>query len=217
MREVKDYYFEKAKKDKYPARSVYKLEEVQKKHKILKPGQRVLDLGCHPGSWSMYASMVVGEKGAVVGVDLQKTDLPSQKGHAEINWLCYDVYADDLVSQLRGRWHGFHVLLSDMAPRTTGNQYVDHQQSMRLVRRVLEIAVELLHENGTLYCKAFQGEDFPAMVQEFKPLFATVKVVKPDSSRKESREVFILGRGFKPKAKTAATETDIERQDSRRS
>jgi len=198
MRKVKDHYYEKAKKDKYPARSVYKLDEVQKKYRFLKPGQRVLDLGCHPGSWSIYASELVGGKGNVVGVDLQHTDLPSQKGHAEIHWLCYDVYSDELVSMLRKQWHGFHVLLSDMAPRTTGNQYVDHQQSMRLVRRVMEIAASLLHENGTLYCKAFQGEDFPEVVRECKPLFQTVKVVKPDSSRKESREVFILGRGFKP-------------------
>jgi len=198
MRKVKDHYYEKAKKDKYPARSVYKLDEVQKKYRFLKPGQRVLDLGCHPGSWSIYASELVGGKGNVVGVDLQHTDLPSQKGHAEIHWLCYDVYSDELVTMLRKQWHGFHVLLSDMAPRTTGNQYVDHQQSMRLVRRVMEIAASLLHENGTLYCKAFQGEDFPEVVRECKPLFQTVKVVKPDSSRKESREVFIFGRGFKP-------------------
>ena len=199
MRKVKDYYFEKAKKDRYPARSVYKLEEVQKKYRILKPGQRVLDLGCHPGSWSIYAAQEIGSKGIVVGVDLQKTDLPSQKGHAEIHWLCYDVYSADLVESLQHDWHGFHVLLSDMAPRTTGSQYADHQQSMRLVRRVIEIAGFLLHENGTLYCKAFQGEDFPEVVRECKLLFQTVKIVKPDSSRKESREVFILGRGFKKK------------------
>lgn len=198
MRKVKDYYFDRAKKERYPARSVYKLEQVQKKYRILKPGQRVLDLGCHPGSWSLYAAQVVGGKGTVVGVDQQKTELPPQKGHAEIHWLCYDVNDDQLIEDLKKQWHGFHVLLSDMAPRTTGSQYADHQQSMRLVRRVLEIAGHLLHENGTLYCKAFQGEDFPEVVREYKVWFATVKVVKPDSSRKESREVFILARGFKP-------------------
>jgi len=198
MRKVKDFYFEKAKKDNYPARSVYKLEEVQRKYRILKSGQRILDLGCHPGSWSLYAAKIAGARGTVVGVDLQETDLPSQKGHAEIHWLCYDVNDDQLIVDLRKQWHGFHVVLSDMAPRTTGSQYADHQQSMRLVRRTLEIAARLLHENGTWYCKAFQGEDFPEVVGECKPLFETVKVVKPDSSRKESREVFILGRGFKP-------------------
>ena len=76
MRKVRDHYFEKAKKDNYPARSVYKLEEAQKKYRFMKKGQRVLDLGCHPGSWSKYASEVVGPKGRVVGIDLQDTDLP---------------------------------------------------------------------------------------------------------------------------------------------
>jgi 23S rRNA (uridine2552-2'-O)-methyltransferase len=197
MRKVKDYYFSKAKKERYPARSVYKLEEVQQKYHFLKSGQRVLDLGCHPGSWTLYAAKVIGGRGIVVGVDRLKTDLPPQKGHAEIHWLCYDVYADELIETLQKKWPGFHVLLSDMAPRTTGSQYADHQQSIRLVRRALEIAGTLLHENGTFYCKAFQGEDFPAVVRECKTRFKIVKVVKPDSSRKESREVFILGRGFR--------------------
>ncbi|MDY0349646.1 MAG: RlmE family RNA methyltransferase [Desulfobulbaceae bacterium] len=198
MRKVQDHYFHRAKQENYPARSVYKLEEVQKKYRILRPGQRVLDLGCHPGSWSLYAAKAVGPGGTVVGVDLQGTELPPQKDHAEIHWLCYDVYDAQFIAELKKKWPGFHVLLSDMAPRTTGSQYADHQQSMRLVRRVLEIAGRLLHENGTLYCKAFQGGDFPAVVRECRPLFQTVKVVKPGSSRKESREVFILGRGFRP-------------------
>lgn len=197
MRDEQDYYFRKAKKENYPARSVYKLEEAQLKHKFLKGGQRVLDLGCHPGSWSLYTASVIGEKGVVVAVDLQRTDLPAQKPHAEIHWLCYDVYSEDFVDYLKKHWPGFHVVLSDMAPRTTGSQYADHQQSLRLARRVLELSSSFLHENGTLYMKVFQGEDFPAFLQECKPFFATVKVVKPKSSRSESREVFVLGRGFR--------------------
>ena len=199
MRKEQDFYFHKAKKDNYPARSVYKLEEAQQKHKFLKRKQRVLDLGCHPGSWSLYAAKVVGAKGAVVGVDLQHTDIPTQKDHAEIHWLCYDVYSDELITELRKLWPGFHALVSDMAPRTTGNQFSDHQHSLRLCRRALEIAELLLHENGSLYCKVFQGVDFPEFQQECKQRFATVKVVKPQSSRNESREVFLLGRGFKRK------------------
>ncbi len=198
MRKEQDYYFYKAKKEKYPARSVYKLEEAQQKYRFLKKGQRVLDLGCHPGSWSLYAATIAASKGIVVGVDLQDTEIPSQKPNAEIHWLCYDVYSEELVPFLRKQWPGFHVVLSDMAPRTTGSKYADHQQSMRLVRRVLELSRSLLHKNGTMYCKAFQGEDFPEVVQECKAQFATIKVVKPKSSRQESREVFILGRGFHP-------------------
>jgi 23S rRNA (uridine2552-2'-O)-methyltransferase len=197
MRDEQDYYFKKAKKEKYPARSVYKLEEAQLKYKFLKSGQRVLDLGCHPGSWSMYAAGLLGENGLVVAADLQRTDIALQKPHAEIHWLCYDVYSAEFVDYLKSHWPGFHVVLSDMAPRTTGSQYADHQQSLALVRRVLDLAALFLHENGTLYCKVFQGEDFPEFLQECKPLFATVKVVKPKSSRLESREVFVLGRGFR--------------------
>ena len=207
MRKEQDYYFNKAKKDNYPARSVYKLEEAQQKYKFLKKKQRVLDLGCHPGSWSMYVSTIVGARGVVVGVDLQHTDIPSQKDNAEIHWLCYDVYGDELGTKLKKQWPGFHVLISDMAPRTTGSQYADHQHSLRLVRRALEIAVLLLHEKGSFYCKVFQGGDFPEFIQECKPLFETVKVVKPQSSRRESREVFVLGRGFFRKAAVKAMQS----------
>jgi len=197
MRKEQDYYFHKAKKDNYPARSVYKLEEAQKKHKFLKRKQRVLDLGCHPGSWSLYAAKLLGESGVVAGVDIQHTDIPAQKDHAEIRWLCYDVYSDELVAELRRHWPSFHVLISDMAPSTTGNRFADHQQSLRLVRRALELAGLLLHENGSFYCKVFQGEDFPAFVEECRQLFADVKIIKPQSSRVESREVFVLGMGFR--------------------
>ncbi len=197
MRDEQDYYFRKAKKENYPARSVYKLEEAQLKYKFLKGGQRVLDLGCHPGSWSLYAAKILGERGMVVAADLQRTNLVVQKPHAEIHWLCYDVYSEEFVDFLKKNWPGFHVVLSDMAPHTTGSQYADHQQSLQLARRVLDLAALFLHENGTLYCKVFQGEDFPEFLQACKPLFATVKVVKPKSSRTESREVFVLGRGFR--------------------
>ncbi|MDY0390907.1 MAG: RlmE family RNA methyltransferase [Desulfobulbus oligotrophicus] len=197
MRKVQDYYFKKAKKDNYPARSIYKLEEAQLKYTFLKPGQRVLDVGCHPGSWSLYSASVVGEHGLVVGVDLQHTEIVVQKSHAEIHWLCYDVCSVEFVDYVREHWPGFHVLLSDMAPRTTGTRHADHQQSLRLARRVTELASFFLYDNGTLYCKVFQGEDFPVFVQECKEMFATVKVVKPKSSRLESREVFVLGQGYR--------------------
>ncbi|HHD56386.1 MAG TPA: RlmE family RNA methyltransferase, partial [Desulfobulbaceae bacterium] len=182
-------------------RSVYKLKEVQEKYCLIKGGKRVLDLGCHPGSWSLYAASILGPKGIVVGVDLQKTNLEGQKGDAEIYWLCYDVYADTLVPDLKKQWPGFHVLLSDMAPQTTGSQYGDHQHSLQLVRRVLELARTILHPKGSLYVKVFQGEDFPEFVAECKPLFESIKVIKPASSRKESREVFVLGRGYRPVSK----------------
>ena len=193
MRREKDFYFHKAKKENYPARSVYKLEEAQRKHRFLRPRQRVLDLGCHPGSWSLYAAGIVGAGGAVVGVDLQRAGQLPQKPDAEIHRLCYDVFSEELLAALHKQWPGFHVLLSDMAPATTGSPYADHQQSLRLCHRVVDLAQSLLHDRGTLYCKVFQGEDFPAFFRQCKPLFAELKVLKPQSSRQESREVFLLG------------------------
>ncbi len=193
MRKEKDFYFHKAKKENYPARSVYKLVEAQEKYGFLKKGKRVLDLGCHPGSWSLYAAEATGPKGVVVGVDLQETEISDRQQCGQIHWLRHDVYSDELIAILKKQWPGFHVVLSDMAPRTTGNQYSDHQHSLRLSRRVLDLARILLHPQGTLYCKVFQGEDFPDFVRECKEMFGSVKIVKPESSRQESREVFVMG------------------------
>ena len=197
MRKVKDFYYKKAKQDKYPARSIYKLEEAQKKYHFLRRGDSVLDLGCCPGSWSLYASEIVGETGIVVGVDLQETSLASRPGGAPIHWITADIMEPELVLQLRKIRPAFKNLISDLAPKTTGNRWADHQQSLNLVRQTLILAETLLHEKGNFFCKAFQGEDFPAFVQEVQARFEQVKVVKPKSSRTESREVFVLGLGFK--------------------
>ena len=197
MRKVRDYYFNKAKKEKYPARSIYKLEEVQRKYRFLHPGDSVLDLGCHPGSWSLYASEAVGKRGIVVGVDLQETAAAPRPEGAEIHWLCQDIMDPEMIIQVRKFRPAFKVLISDLAPKTTGNRWADHQHSLQLVRQTLALAGILLYSGGHYICKIFQGEDFPEFVQEVKDLFETVKVIKPKSSRTESREVFVLGMGYR--------------------
>lgn len=197
MRKIKDFYYQKAKQDKYPARSIYKLEEAQKKYHLLRRGDSVLDLGCCPGSWSLYASEIVGETGIVVGVDLQETAKTPRPGGAPIHWIIADIMAPELVLQVRKIRPAFKVMISDLAPKTTGNRWADHQQSLNLARQTLLMADTLLHEKGNFFCKAFQGEDFPAFVEEVQARFEQVKVVKPKSSRTESREVFVLGLGFK--------------------
>jgi 23S rRNA (uridine2552-2'-O)-methyltransferase len=196
VRKVQDYYFKKAKKENYPARSVFKLEEAQKKFRFIKSGDRVLDFGCFPGSWSIYAAKIVGPQGLVVGVDLQEARKVSFAGSAEIMWICDDIMSDDIVGKMQAIRKTFRVILSDMAPRTSGNKWVDQQQSLNLVRRVLELAASLLAEGGNLYVKVFEGEDFREFVDSVRKSFKTVKIVKPKSSRSESREVFVLGIGF---------------------
>lgn len=197
MRKINDYYAKKAKKEKYPARSIYKLEEVQRKYKFLRRGDSVLDLGCSPGSWSLYASEVVGSDGVVVGVDLQETDLSPRPGGAPIFWLQQDIMEPELIPLVRKFRPAFKALISDLAPKTTGNRWSDSQKSLRLVRHTLKLAETLLLPGGHYIVKVFQGEDFPEFVQEMKQRFAMVKVVKPQSSRVESREIFVLGMQYR--------------------
>lgn len=209
MRKVRDYYFNKAKKDRYPARSVYKLEEVQEKYRFLHRGDSVLDLGCFPGSWSLFAAEAVGPKGIVVGVDLQQAEESPRPESAPIHWLCQDIMEPELIPMLRRIRPAFKVLISDLAPKTTGNRWTDSQQSIILVRKTLALAEILLLPNGHYICKVFQGEDFPAFFEEVKARFEMAKVLKPKSSRTESREVFVLGMGYR-KPVPQARETDLD-------
>lgn len=192
MKKVKDHYYIKAKKENYPARSVFKLEEAHKRFSIFSKGDTVLDLGCHPGSWSIYAAKIVGCSGKVIGIDLHKSQKYSFAGAAKIELIRGDIYDDDLFNSIIDEQ--FKVVLSDMAPKTTGHKFADHLRSVELSRRALDIAKIVLPPGGNFYCKVFQGEDFPEYVNEVKAVFKKVKVVKPKSSRVESREVFVLGR-----------------------
>lgn len=197
MRKVNDFYSRKAKKEKYPARSIYKLEEVQRKYKFIHRGDSVLDLGCYPGSWSIYASEIAGPKGVVVGVDLQQADCSAKAGGSKIHWLCLDITKPELIPLVRKIRPAFRVLISDLAPQTSGNRWVDAQKSLDLVNTTLSLAELLLLNKGHYICKVFQGQDFPAFVQEVRKRFSMVKVIKPQSSRVESREVFVLGMNYK--------------------
>jgi len=187
VKKVRDHYFKKARKQGFPARSVYKLEEAQKKYRFLKPGQAVLDLGACPGSWSKYAAGVAGPKGLVVAVDIQKLSVMADN----IRVLQRDVY-DLKLSELREISPYFAVVLSDMAPKTTGRKDVDHFRSVALAERALVLARELLKPGGTFFCKVFQGEDFPSFRNDCRESFRSVRVVKPKSSRPESVELFLL-------------------------
>ena len=205
MKKIQDYYFKKAKKEGYPARSVYKLEEAQSKHNFLKKGGRALDLGCHPGSWSMYLAKAMGPAGLVVGVDLQEGKGINVPGGARLKIMAADIMDDATLATIRETCQNFTVVVSDMAPGTTGNKWSDQQQSLNLARRALEIAAAMLQPGGAFYCKVFEGEDFREYVDEVRKFFGQVKVVKPLSSRKESREVFVLGLAFRGNIVPGAT------------
>ena len=138
-----DRFTKKAKAEGYAARSVYKLDEVQRRFRLFRPGQRVVDLGCFPGSWSRYLIQQVGKNGTVVGVDIEEPDLD---GGTWIHRSVYEVTSEELRTALGG---SADVVVSDMAPRTTGNRLFDHVQQIELADRALLLATELLEPGGS--------------------------------------------------------------------
>lgn len=192
MKKVKDTYFHKAKKEGYAARAVYKLEEIDKKNQILKKGNRVLDLGCSPGSWLQYAARRVGDKGLVLGIDLQPVSiqLPSN-----VKVLQADIFQLPDIPEFE---MPYDVILSDMAPKTTGIRSMDAQKSYNLCQQALFIAQKHLSPKGALLVKAFQGASFEQLRKDFQQTFLKVKICKPKSSRQESVEIFLLGQQVRP-------------------
>ena len=193
-RRVDDYWSRKARREQYPARSVFKLEEVDRKYGLLKPGHRVLDLGCHPGSWTLYASGRVGPGGEVVGVDLKPTPGNFAENTRVIQGDVLSMPRDELFAGGR-----FDVILSDMAPQTSGIRATDQARSVELVRVAFALAREGLRPGGSLYFKIFEGPDAAEIFKGAAEAFAGVRRIKPRSSRSFSSEYFGLAQGFKPR------------------
>ena len=190
-----DHYSERAKKERYPARSVFKLKEAQKKFRLIKKDDRVLDLGCSPGSWLLYAAELVGKRGRVVGIDLKeiRIKLPPQAKTLTVDIMTIDrAWFDE--QKLGDR---FNAVLSDMAPATSGNKGLDAARSFQLCQAALNIAEMVLNPGGSFICKIFQGEEFKEFSDIVKNRFKRHKIFKPQSSRKESKEIFVIGLGFK--------------------
>ena len=183
-----DHYFRRAKKEGFLARSVYKLEEVDRRVRLLKPGQRVLDLGCHPGSWLQYCARVVGKRGLVVGVD---TRTISMELPPHVHFIQADVL-ELLPADLYHISEKFDVVLSDLAPATTGIRSVDSSRSFVLFERALMLADDLLPPGGHFLGKIFQGSGFDDMVQELRSKFSKVKGIKPRATRGQSKELYLV-------------------------
>jgi len=187
-----DHYTHRAQKDRYPARSVYKLKEMQAKYNLIRPGNRILDLGCAPGSWLLFAAEKTGPKGCVVGIDIMPVTIPLP-GQVQ-------VFTTDMLSLKPDFWRDigqpFDLILSDLAPATTGNKIVDTARSLDLCELALRLACDHLTAGGSFICKIFQGPDFKSLVEKVKPLFRRHDIFKPQSSRKASREIYISGLSF---------------------
>jgi len=186
-----DYYARRAREERYPARSVYKLEEIQKKFGVLRTGTRVLDLGCCPGSWLLFTSKVVGDGGLVVGVDITQLTL---RLPSNVRFVQHDVLAWD-ESFLEAVGTNFQTVLSDMAPSTTGSKFVDAQKSLQLGESALAISARVLRPGGAFVCKIFHGSDLKGFSDSVRRCFGRVVSFKPKSSRKASKETYIVGLG----------------------
>ncbi|MFH1350212.1 MAG: RlmE family RNA methyltransferase [Pseudomonadota bacterium] len=184
-----DHYTRRSRDERWLARSVYKLEEADRRFKLIRKGDYLLDLGCYPGSWVQYGLKIIGPQGELVGVDLLE---PSRLIAPNFRFIKADVLKLDLdwlVKEISPR----DVVLSDMAPNTTGIRVADTCRSMELSERALDIALVMLRKKGHFLCKIFEGEGFKAYRETFSSHFGQVRLLRPSAVRKGSREVYLLG------------------------
>lgn len=186
----RDHFFKKAKKEGYLARSAYKLDEIQKKYKLIRSGQNVLDLGCAPGAWCQVALKIVGPKGLVEGIDLKPVTLSAPNGHFFVKDV-YELKPEDL------KGYPYDVIMSDMAPNTTGIMIRDQALSEELCRKVLEICEQFLKPGGNMVMKFFTGPGFKDLENDVKKRFNKVHMLRPEATRTQSKEIFIIGLGKK--------------------
>lgn len=185
----KDFFFNKAKQMGYAARSIFKIEEIDKDFSLIKPGIKILDLGCSPGSWIQYIEKKIPSHNRyIVGIDLVPLKI---KIGANIHFIQGDIFETKLPIEL------FDLIISDMAPKTCGIKSVDQERSLNLCVQALEIAKKNLRKNGNFCLKILEGKDFSEFVKVCRIFFSDVKIRKPKSTRVGSMETFIIALGFK--------------------
>jgi 23S rRNA (uridine2552-2'-O)-methyltransferase len=188
-RQRHDHFFKKARAQGYAARSVFKLEEIDARHGLCGPGRRVLDLGCAPGSWLAYVARRVGPTGRAVGLDRAAVTIPLP---SQVVALVGDVRAVPVETLREAAGGPLDLVLSDMAPDTSGVAFADAARSVELADRALELALELLAPGGAFLVKVFQGAELSAYLDRARAGFRRVELVKPAASRKQSREIYVL-------------------------
>jgi 23S rRNA (uridine2552-2'-O)-methyltransferase len=186
---VTDAYRRQARSEGFVSRAVYKLQAIDRKYRLFRRGQRVLDLGCSPGSWLQYLAGCVGPEGLVVGVDLDAPQVPLVH---PLYFLPGDLKSLDFEA-IRAQSHYFDVVVSDMAPKTSGIKGVDQQRSLELAERAWEAAQELLAPGGHFLVKIFEGPDSETLAASLKKAFRQCHRIKPAGSRPASKEYYLLG------------------------
>lgn len=192
-----DHYTERAKKEGYPARSVYKLEEINQKQTIIHRGDRVLDVGAAPGSWSLWLARKVGDAGGVTAVDLNPLSLELVPQNLSV--IVGDVYDQAIQAQVAAQGP-FEAVVSDAAPATTGNRTIDTTRSAGLVEFLIYMLPTWLATGGGFAAKIFQGGEEQQLLAQLRRHFDTAKMFKPKACRKDSFETYLIGAGYRPPA-----------------
>jgi len=191
----RDYYYKKAKQEKYRSRASYKLFQAIKKYGFIEHGDVVVDLGAAPGGWIQAARKTVGNKGFVLGVDLKPIEPFTQ---SYVRTIICDITDREALKQILEMLpRKADAVVSDAAPNISGIWEVDHARQMELSQQALEIAKEILKPSGSFFVKVFQGDMLNDFIQKVKQNFVNVVLVKPEASRAKSAEIFILGRSLK--------------------
>jgi len=189
-----DHYYKLAKERGYRSRAVFKLLEAVERFHLIRPGDIVVDLGCAPGGWLQAASEIVGTDGFVLGIDVKPV---KPLGLENVRVLLLDVMEAEAPERIRAELPGrADVLLSDMAPSSTGVRELDHARQMGLAERALEVAREVLRPGGRALIKASQGAMLPAFLKAMRRSFRSSRLFKPKASRPESSEIYVVGLGF---------------------
>jgi len=193
VRQEKDPYVQRARRDGWRSRAVYKLEQIDQKERLLKPDMLCVDLGAAPGSWSQYVAEKLKTRVRIVAVDLLAMDaLPS------VEFILGDFTDDAILAEMRDAIGAAKVdlVMSDMAPNISGNRAIDQPRSMYLAELALELCREILRPGGDFVCKLFQGEGIDEFIVATRGAFKRVKVMKPKASRPGSREVYLVARNY---------------------
>jgi 23S rRNA (uridine2552-2'-O)-methyltransferase len=185
-----DRFTRAAKQAGFPARSVFKLEEIDRRTRLLRGGARVLDLGASPGSWAMYAAQKIGASGRLVAVDLEPLAVALPQNAVFVQGDALSLPNDDLA-----RFAPYHVVLSDMAPKTIGSRVTDQARSFELFMRALAVAASLGAPGGSFVGKIFMSGDLPAARAELRRHYESERLLRPEGTRSASMEIYVVGLG----------------------
>jgi 23S rRNA (uridine2552-2'-O)-methyltransferase len=189
----KDYYYRKAKAEKYRSRAAFKLRQLNKKFRLIRKGDVVVDLGAAPGGWMQVSREIVGDTGFVLGVDIARIEPFPEENVAIIRG---DFTSPEVVEEIKEAVGRAGVIISDASPDISGVWSIDHFRSLELATQALELCKEILRPGGNFLVKVFQGEGLEEFIREVRKNFGYVKVTKPKASRSRSSEVYIIGKNF---------------------